>query len=329
MFGVARLALFAANPVAPAPGGASGGISYFFGGFTTGYSTNTRKYNLSTGASGSGQALPNAVMLASAFGNGTKGFVVGGFNGSAQSYSKRFTFADDTAGSWTWADTSGSSTLPNTQRSSRGASSATKGYSWGGYNTADRNYNHQLTYSSEVWASGTVLPFTGSPVQASHASVHSNSTYGIWIGGIGDATNLNYKQRMIYTWSDDSTSYTADGADYTHWLSASTGNQTTMYVVSGVRAGSTTTATTKYTISSGAVSAGGSVGTGFTHADAAGDDSVGICAGNSGAPTIANAENAYTYATDTATLLSAYLSNNQALAAETESLAACHSIQIS
>jgi hypothetical protein len=74
----------------------------------------------------------------------------------------------------------------------------------------------------------------------------------------------------------------------------------------------------------------GTIGTAFSHSDAAGNDEVGIYAGCNSNEDRTQRENAYTYATNTATLLSAYLANAQVMTFNNaESPQAFHSAQIS
>jgi hypothetical protein len=329
MFGAARLALFAANPVAT--GAVTGGISYFFGGYRGGYSTTNRKYNLTTGAVGDAtNAVPSGTMLAGSWGSGVNGWCTGGFNGGDMVAVRRMAFSSE---SWTTLTSLGAA-----QRNHRGTSSSTKGYSWGGYRASvNLSTNSQWTYSTDAYAAGTALGWGTSPT--SFGALHGNGTTALHMGsGVDGAGGTSLKHYLIYTFSSDAQSYSSSGAAYGHTLGGTTGNQTDMVVLSGYRSSATppsfdapSTGITRYTISSAAlVSDGGTVGTAFNHFDGAGDDSVGIFAGcNADADRTAR-EQAYTYATSTATLLSAYLANNQLYNANNwENPTACHSLQVS
>lgn len=329
MFGAARLALFAANPVAT--GGVTGGISYFFGGYDGSYSTLNRKYNLTSGAAGAAtNAVPSGTMLAGSWGNGTDGWCTGGFNSSDMTAVRRMSFSSE---SWTTLTALGAA-----QRNHRGTSSSTKGYSWGGYRaTVNLSTNSQWTYSTDAYAAGTALSWSTTPT--SFAALHGNGTTALFVGGAADgAGGTTARHYLIYTFSSDAQNYSASGAAYGHTLAGATGNQTDMVVISGNNGtgnppANTWTVNTKiirYTISTAAlVSDTNTVGTANSHFDSAGDDNVAISAGLTGTSGRTSKENAYTYSTGVSTLLSAYLANNQVYAADTESNTACHSLQVS
>jgi hypothetical protein len=168
---------------------------------------------------------------------------------------------------------------------------------------------------------------------------HNNSTIALSLGGGSDgAGGTLARQYLIYTFSSDAQSYSASGAPYGVALAGATGNQTDMITLSGFNStanpptyAARNTKILRFTMSTAAlVSDGGTVGTAFSHNDAAGDDSVGIWAGCQSDLDRTTRENAYTYATNTATLLSAYLANNQLYTTNNwESNTACHSLQIS
>jgi hypothetical protein len=234
----------------------------------------------------------------------------GGYSGSAPINTAVYMrFADDTANSWTWTST----TMPGTQRNVRGTSSANKGFSWGGYRdgTGDLTVNFQFTYASSTWSSGTALPFTGSPVASGYPFIHSTAIQALWIGGASDS-GTNRKQQMIYTFANDSTSYTQTGAANFGALGAAFGDSTNMIALSGFQTAGSATLTTnvnKYVVSSGAAVTVTNVPTAFSHFDGAGSAFVGIACGTftGGAATAAQSEGAYNYSTDTYTLLTAYL----------------------
>ena len=326
MFGAARLALFAANPVAT--GGVSGGISYFFGGFTGSASTTVRKYDLVSGASTAGTALPSSFFVGGAFGNGVEGWQVGGFSGSPgsdQTHVRYNTFSSDT---WTTLTVLGAA-----QRNQSCASSSTKGYSWAGYRaTVNLTTNNQWTYATDAFSAGSALPFTQ---PTSYCQTHNNSTIALWIGSATDAAGgTPNKQYMIYTFSSDATTYSASGAAYNNQLAGMTGPQDHGVIISGLRTatsgdGSLTTGITKYNLSDASLKSDSeSVGTSNSHGDGAGSDEQGIFAGRTTAAR-STTESVYTYATNTRNLLSAYLSNNQVFTVDTQSPAACHNAQIS
>jgi hypothetical protein len=325
MFGVSRLALFNANPVAG--GGVSGGISYFFGGLAGSASTTVRKYNLVSGASTAGTALPSAFFVGAAFGNGVEGWQVGGFNGGVLTNVRYNTFSSDT---WTTL-----TALSAGQRNQSCASSSTKGYSWAGFRDPSSNLtvNNQWTYATDAFSAGSALPFTA---PTSYCQTHNNSTIALWIGSGADAGGgTPTKQYMIYTFSSDTTTYSANGASYNNILAGMTGPQDHGVIISGLRAASgaasdpAITGITKYNLSDGSLrSDSESVGTAYSHGDGAGSDEQGIYAGRTSGTRSAT-ESAYTYATNTRNLLSAYLSNNQVFTADTQSPCACHNAQIS
>jgi len=339
MLGAGRLALFSANPVAGGGGGAvSGGYSYFVGGYNT--SANyTRKYDLTgAGATTNAGALPQARFVAGGFGNGSSGFLCGGYNGTVKNTVYELDFSSDT--SW-----STQNTLPNSQRNQRGTSSSTIGYSWGGYRDGGGNathaVNYQYTYSAGTWATGTNLSIANgaSNYANSWSALHGNGSDAIHMGGgVDSGYGTQYTTQNLYEFSSDTQTF-SNTVDRNHLLCGATGNQTEMVIVSGQGytnvGGGTGSSSLKtwiltYNITSGAVVSTGTItGSSFSHADAAGDDSVGIWAGSSQSQSPSAYECAYTYSTDTYSLLSAYNSNYQVQSTRTESLTAFHSLQVS
>jgi hypothetical protein len=332
MLGVGRLALFAANPVAAPPSGLiTGGSAYFMGGFKSGATSTVREYEMTTGTSSAAtNAMPSAMALGQSWGSGVNGWQVGGYVSSDLTVVRRMAFSDET---WTTL-----TALAAAQRNGRGTSSSTKGYSWGGYRaTVNLSTNSQWTYSTDAYASGTALSWSTTPT--SHPVLHTDNTKALFLGGAADGAGGTTKRHyLIYTFSSDTQDYSATGASYGHTLSGATGNNTDMVVLGGYRSSSDPTSyttrgvtVTRYTVATAAVvSDSGTIGTSFSHADAAGNDEVGIWAGCNIDQTRSTSENAYTYATDTATLLSAYLANNQVFTTDNhESPNAFHSLQIS
>ena len=327
MFGSSRLALYAANPVS---GGSlvTGGTTYFTGGF--GSISTVRKYNMVTGGSTAGTSMPSGAALGQSWGSSVNGWQVGGYNGGDILVVRRMAFSTDT---WTSL-----TNLSVAQRNGRGTSSSTKGYSWGGYrDVVNLATNGQWTYSTDAYSAGTALGWGTTP--SSFAACHGTGTNAIFLGGGTDAAGGTPKRHQsLYTFSTDTETYSATGGAYGHILAGATGNNTDMVVCGGYRSNAdptsyTTRGTTitRYVVSSGSVVVDtGTIGTAYSHGDAAGNDEVGIYAGSNGGEDRTQRENAYTYATDTDTLLSAYLANAQvATFNNMESPQAFHSGQIS
>ena len=330
-FGAARLGLFNANP--------TGGIAYFAGGFIAAASAVVKTYNIATGVvytsttTGNGN-MPSAVYVSAGFGNQTYGFNTGGYSGSAPVNTSRYIlFANDAGSGFTWTTTA---TLPGTQRDQRGTSSSTKGYSWAGFRdgTGDLTVNYQITYSAMTWATGTALPLTGSPAAGSFEGLHCNADQALWIGGQSDSGTAR-KQQLTYVFATDATTYTQTGAANFSSVSAATGDQTNMLVISGLQnsaAAALTTNVNKYNIVSGAATTVTNVPTAFRNTEAAGNDYVGIAASSQtggATPTPGQTEGAYTYSSDTYTLLTAYLNKVNIYATKTESVGAFSSTQTS
>jgi hypothetical protein len=327
MFGAARLALFAANPVAA--GLVTGGTTYFTGGF--GSLTTTRKYNMTTGASSAGTALPSGAMLGQSWGSGVNGWQVGGYlDPNTLTVVRRMSFSGET---WTTLTSLGAS-----QRNGRGSSSSTKGYSFGGYRpTTNLSVNNQWTYSTDAFSAGTAMGWATTPT--SYAANHGTTVDHLFLGGLADAAGGTTKRLMSrYVFSTDTETYSATGGAFGHTLTGATGNNTDMVVLGGYRSSADPTSytvrgttITRYVVSSGTVVVdSGTIGTAFSHSDAAGNDEVGIYAGCNSNEDRTQRENAYTYATNTATLLSAYLANAQVMTFNNaESPQAFHSAQIS
>lgn len=327
MFGAARLALYAANPVS---GGAlvTGGFTYFVAGYTA--QTGNRKYNMTTGASSAATAIPTGGMLGQSWGSGVNGWYVGGFTGSDSTQVRRMAFSTDT---WTSL-----TALSAAQRNGMGGSSSTKGYSWGGYRaTVNLSSNNQWTYSTDAFSAGTAMGWGTTP--SSYGVAHGTGTQAIILGGGADgAGGTTRRWQSIYTFSSDTESFSISGAAYGFSASGATGNNTDMVVIAGHRSSAdptilTTRGTTitRFVVSSGSVVVdSGNVGTAFSNCDGAGNDEVGLYAGAQGSEARSTRENAYTYATNTATLLSAYLANNQIMTVDAvESPRAFHSAQVS
>jgi hypothetical protein len=330
MFGAARLALFAANPV-EAGGLVTGGSTYFFGGWQGSPQNTVRKYNMTTGASAAGaNALPSESYVGQSWGSGVNGWQVGGFSGGGVTAVRRMSFSGET---WTTL-----TSLAADQRNGRGTSSSTTGYSWGGFrSTVNLSVNNQWTYSTDAFTAGTALSWGTTP--SSWGACHGTGTSALFLGGTADAAGGTTKRHyLIYTFSSDTQNYSATGASYGHTLAAATGNNTDLVVMGGYRSSADPTSytvrgttITRYVVSTAAlVNDGGTIASAFSHADAAGNDEVGIYAGSNGNEDRTQRENAYIYATNTDTLLSAYLANAQVYTSNNrESPMACHSGQIS
>jgi hypothetical protein len=327
MFGVSRLALYSANP-ATGGGLVTGGITYFMGGF--GNTNAVRKYNMTSGASSAGTAMPSSAALGQSWGSGVNGWQVGGYITSDLTSVRRMAFSNDT---WTTL-----TNLAAAQRNGRGTSSSTTGYSWGGFrSTVNLSSNNQWTYSTDAYTAGTALSWSTTP--SSWGACHGTGTTALFLGGGSDAAGGTTKrQYLIYTFSSDTQSYSATGASYGHTLAGATGNNTDLVVLGGYRSSADPTVLTvrgttitRYVVSTAAlVNDGGTIGTAYSHGDAAGNDEVGIFAGCNNSEARSARENAYTYATDTDTLLSAYLANAQVFTFDNaESPQAFHSAQIS
>ena len=329
MFGVSRLALYSANPVS---GGSlvTGGITYFMGGFKSGATSTVRKYNMTTGASSAGTSMPSGAALGQSWGSGVNGWQVGGYVSSDLTVVRRMAFSTDT---WTSL-----TSLAAAQRNGRGTSSSTTGYSWGGYRAVvNLSSNNQWTYSTDAYTAGTALSWSTTP--SNWGACHGTGTTALFLGGGADGAGGTTKRHyLIYTFSSDTQSYSATGASYGHALAGATGNNTDLVVLGGYRSSADPTSytvrgttITRYVVSTAAlVNDGGTIGTAYSHGDAAGNDEVGIFAGSNNDEARSARENAYTYATDTATLLSAYLANAQVFTVDNhESPQAFHSLQIS
>ena len=310
----------------------SGGKMYSCGGYTTAASSEVRTYNIATGAVATGTAMTRAEWTGAGFSNQIIGMQAGGYSGSAPiNTAVRMTFADDTNNSWTWTST----TMPGTQRNNRGTSSANKGFSWGGFRdpSTQLTANFQYIYASNTWSSGTALPLTGSPtITASYPFIHSSEIQAIWIGGTADGVTANNKQQMIYTFANDSTSYTQTGAANFGTLGAAIGDDTRMIAVSGNQTSGSATQTTNinsYIVSNGTSVLVTNVPTSFVLCDGAGSTTVGIVCGTftGQAPTAAQTEGAYNYSANTYTLLNAYLANNNIYSVKRENVACFSSSQ--
>jgi hypothetical protein len=309
--------------------GVTGGSVYFVAGYTA--QTGNRKYNLVTGASTSATAIPTGGMLGQSWGSGVNGWYVGGFTGGDSNQVRRMAFSTDT---WTNLTAMGTS-----QRNGVGGSSSTKGYSWGGYRaTVNMANNNQWIYATDAFNAGTAMGW-GTGIGSSYGCGHGTGTQAIiFTGGTDAAGGTTRRAQSIYTFSTDTESFSASGAAYGFVSSGATGTNTDIVVISGQRSSADptsftgeTTAITRLVVSTGAVVTDtGTVGTSFSNCDAAGSDEVGIYAGDNAGTDRTSRENAYTYATNTATLLSAYLANNQVMTLNNvESPRAFHSAQVS
>lgn len=310
----------------------STGKSYYCGGYGDPNSArnNVQTYNLTTGAVASGTAMTRAEWTGAGFSNQIIGMQAGGYSGSAPINTAVYMrFADDTANSWTWTST----TMPGTQRNNRGTSSANKGFSWAGYRdgTGDLTVNWQFIYASSTWSTGTALPLTGSPVAGGYPFIHSTAIQALWIGG-GSDSGTNRKQQMIYTFANDSTSYTQTGAANFGSIGGACGDSANMIAIAGYQTSAAATLTTninKYEVSSGTVYLVTNVPTAYAFGDAAGTAFVGVVAGTSTAqsPTPAQTEGAYNYSAETYTLLTAYLGGSNIMSGKRENIAAFSSAQ--
>lgn len=307
------------------------GKLYACGGFQGSAQSAVRTYNLANGAVADGTAMSRAEWTGAGFSNQVVGMQAGGYSGSAPlATAVRLTFADDTANSWTWTST----TMPGTTRNNRGTSSANKGFSWAGFRDGlgDLTVNFQYIYASNTWSTGTALPLTGSPVAGGYPFIHSSAIQALWIGGTSDS-GTHRKQQLIYTFANDSTSYTQTGAANFGSFGAAIGTDTYMVAVSGFQTSGSATLTTninKYVVSDGTSVLLTNVTTAFRLNDGAGNAFVGVCCGTltgAGDPTPAQTEGAYTYSADTYTLLNAYLANNNIYANKRENVACFSSSQ--
>ena len=306
------------------------GKMYACGGFEGSAQSSVRTYNLASGAVANGTSMTRVEFTGAGFSNQVIGMQAGGFSGSPLNTAVRFSFADDTNNSWTWTST----TMPGTQRNNRGTSSANKGFSWAGFRdgTGDLTVNFQYIYASSTWSTGTALPLTGTPIAGGYPFIHSSEIQALWIGGGSDA-GTNRKQQMIYTFANDSTSYTQTGAANFGLVGAAIGDDTRMIAVSGQQTSGSATLTTNinsYIVSNGTNVLVTNVPTAFQLNDGAGSIAVGIVCGTStggAGPTPAQTEGAYNYSANTYTLLNAYLANNNIYANKRENIACFSSSQ--
>lgn len=310
MFGAMRLGIYAANPIGPT--GVTGGYALFGGGYdntTIDAGTRTaviRKYNLPTDAVSTITATLSAQLdQVGGFANGTTGIFAGGSNGNSTSYTRRIALADESA-------TTGQALNTNTlaTRYCRCGSSATAGFMYGGWTTAQVNDVKKYTYSSDVW--GYATNTLGYATALASIGVHSDSTRSMLSGGFIIATTAPQNIIKSYTFSDESATTVGYTLAETRAQHCVTGNQTHWVSLSGFNNSSAalTLSVESYAFSDGTQTSASALSYGFRLGDAAGDDSRGIFSGgiNTGGGTYSTTANKiYTYSSNTHASAGAYL----------------------
>ena len=311
MFGAMRQGIYAANPISV---GVTGGYALFGGGYDnssidSGVRTNIiRKYNLATDAvSTIAATLAYQMDQVGGFANGTTGVFAGGSIGSAMPDVKLINLADESASGGQALNVNTLST-----RQGRCATTATKGYIFGGTTTAPIQDVKNYTYASNTWSYNATnsLYYADGPLVSS--GVHNNSTIAVISGGYANATTVPNSIIKRWTFSTDTPtteSYSLSSARAQH---AVTGNQTKWVSFSGFVTSSVTLITTveSYGFSSGTLTTATSLTYGFRMGDAAGDDTRGIVSGGNqtgGGTYSTTANKIYTYSTDTYATAGAYL----------------------
>lgn len=307
----------------------SGGYSYFIGGLQGGstWLSTTKKYTISSDSVGSGTAITSGGFSGGAgqsagFANGTKGLFTGGiaanaadaFSSSLVKKVALFTLSTEAAAAGT--------SFGFGHRYRFGSSNSVNGFIWGGYHTDNAgvasNTSNKYTWSSDTWATGTVVGFA-SPYRQS-LTCHGNGEIQYVCCGFNEQTPATFASTRKYTYSNDTfaDSVTLGG---NQGNGAGTGNQSVMVIMGGR---STTPLNSNYSTAvrminmiSDTYSDLTALGTATKDNEAAGDDFVGIFVGH----TTTAGVRKMTYATATHAAGTAVYTTN------TEAPGAFHSIQ--
>lgn len=328
MFGASRLALFAANPVAT---GASGGYSYFAGGYdgddpidANQRTAIIRRYAIATDAVTTISAtLQQKLDGVCAAGNGTQGMFAGGgqidSTGAASTYNSKLDFATEAASVMT--------VLPAANRYGQGSSSTTTGYHFCGTTSQTSTYSnttYRYSYSGNSWTTGTSWEYaTATGAQTCHA----NGTKAILLGGISTSSVITNAIRG-YTFSSDAVAAESYSLNRGLFIHRGTGNQSKTVILGGLytTAGAYNEVVEIFQFSSGARTTATNLTVLCGTQDAAGDDYFGIFGGGghrSGGTSYSEIQRKYTYSSDT------YAQSTATYTTRIYSPGACHSIQVS
>ena len=319
MFGIGRLALYAANPVATAT---NTGFGYWQGGFQSSPLTrlsSVKKYTfptdgISTATALSGNRDQVCGLSDTVYGHAFGG-AVGSGGGSATTIHERYTLSTE-------SKTTGTALATAQRDVHSGVSTSTYGYILGRYTTTYSNTIIKYQHSNDTYASFTNTLWSGTVWTS--VSAHNNSTLAIAVGGYnGSTANTNYAR---FTFSTE-TAATAQTLPAAQGQVSMCGDQLRAFIFTGFTSPTSTmtTAVRNYTFATDTWASSTSLSYTIRWGDGAGNDVVGAIGGGTtgtGTSSMSTSHTKITYATDT------FATAGQIYSVSTDSPGAFSSVQI-